>query len=119
MKYIKTYEKWATIADKYLINQDVKDEEQIKHFILMHNLSETILHIWKFGIENFNIYPDKITDTEILYILKDGCKIIIDLVGNEIGDIKKIKTEYIDGIFKKNTIDKDKFSFEKLKEMLL
>lgn len=108
---------WA--ASNYLVNRDVENPNIFKQFCKIHNLEDKVFFIFKHIKEELNILPSQLTENELLYFSKDGCKVIIHIENGLVTTIKKEKHfhETSKG-FTKKTIDESTFSIEKLKYML-
>ena len=125
MKYIKifennpfTYIEQDFNKGQYLVNKDVENIEKVEMFINDNNLNYMIKDIWNYSKNELNIYPDKITNNEILYLTKDGCKVIIHIENGIVTTISKIKIEMVNQSFKPNVISTSDFSFEKFKHLI-
>lgn len=118
MKIFKFFEGWASISDKYLVNRDTENGAMIKRFIEVYNLSNLIFEIWEYG-KKIDIYPNKITDEEILYII-DGCKIAIKIKSGIPIEIIKSGIKYVNNTFAPVIIQKEKLSpvYELIKNIL-
>ena len=113
----KTGATWA--ASHYLVNRDVENLNTVKAFCNVFKLEEKVLAIYNYGKDILNTYPSKITDEEILYITKDGCKVIIKIENGLVTSIKKEKAlhDHTKG-FTKETIEECPFSMEKFKYLM-
>jgi len=118
MKYIKLFEYWSTEGNQYLINKNAENEGQVREFIRYFDLCPMVIDIWKYGRDKLQVYPDKMTPQEILYLSKDGCKVIINIENKAVTSISKIKIEHTNGSFKPKVVDTGDFSFDKLKYYL-
>ena len=108
---------WTTSGNQYLINKNAENLDLVKQFVEYFNLTKKIIDIWLFSKKNYNIYPDKITTTEIIYLISDY-KIIIKIENKEISTIQKVKIEYKNNSFKAVVLDEANFSFDKFKYFL-
>lgn len=113
MKIFKLNE---TYINHYLVNKDTEKINKVEEFIQAFNLNPMIIDVWEFT-KNLNIYPNKITEEEILYITQEGYKVIIKIQDGEITKLLKIKIIY-NTRFVPEILYEGDFSYEKLKELL-
>ena len=103
----------------YLVNRDVENLNLVKAFCNVFKLEDKVLAIYNYAKDILNTYPSKITDEELLYITKDGCKVSIKIEDGLVTTIKKEKHSYdhIKGMGKE-TIEEAPFSIEKFKYLM-
>ena len=113
----KNIQPWS--VSHYLINRDVESPQIVKSFCDLFELENKVFVIYTYAKDILGVYPDKITDEELLYISKDLCKVIITIKNGLVTTLKKEKITYQNGVFNKKIIDDDHFSIEKFKYLMI
>jgi len=107
----KSEQPWS--ASHYLINRDTENINKVKAFCNMFKMEPKVLAIYNYA-KDMNIYPDKITDEELLYMTQDGCKVTIIIENGLVTTIKKEKSTYDRKKgFTREKIEECPFSMEK------
>jgi len=115
MKILKLNE--TIVSHHYLINGDTERADKVETFIHLYNLDTNIILIWEYIKDELKLYPNKITDEEILYITPDGHKLSIQLNNGEMTKIIDSKIVVKNNQFKSEK-EKYDFSLDKLEELL-